>query len=124
MNNIFLIDDNIPQQTFNAAILRELGYQVTTFSDPYVSLTALEKIDKLDVIFVSFEIPGIYGDEVFNVVRATRPDIPIVVTSFSIFPSPDILRQTPHIRYRLFGQLRKEGVTLIMQSIHHSRKHC
>lgn len=121
MCRVFLIDNNLNQQTYNTRILDELGYEVTAFSDPVLALEALEENEEPDVIFVSFDLPRMYNTEYFNLIMQARPYIPIVITTLSPFPSPEILRRTPHVRYRLFGRLRKESVQWVLQTIFASR---
>lgn len=121
MLTVFVIDDHEAHRASNIRVLRELGCEVTEFSNSELALEALKSIDKLGAIFIDVDMSKLDGSNFFNTIRTLRPDIPMVITSAKPYPNREVLIDTAHIPYRLFGSLSKTGVEMILESIKRRR---
>jgi len=78
--SLLVVDDEAPLRLLLEAALARKGYRVTCASD---GLEAIEKIaspdSRFDAVLLDLNMPGANGIEVFKVIKATRPDMPVLV---------------------------------------------
>lgn len=75
-----IIDDNVDNIGVLAELLTFYGITYTQIEDPVEVDAALTAIDKLDVIFLDLEMPGLNGYEVIELLKhdANHKDVPVV----------------------------------------------
>ncbi|MBX3086633.1 MAG: response regulator [Anaerolineae bacterium] len=75
-----IIDDNVDNIGVLAELLTFYGITYTQIEDPVEVGAALTAIDKLDVIFLDLEMPGLNGYEVIELLKhdANHKDVPVV----------------------------------------------
>lgn len=81
---ILLVDDDNDVREVTRSMLLELGYRVIEAGSGGAALELLEQDREVDLILVDFAMPGMNGAEVARLVRAKRPNLPVVfVTGFA-----------------------------------------
>ncbi|MEO6004652.1 MAG: PAS domain S-box protein [Opitutus sp.] len=85
--SLLVVDDESSLRTLLAAAFTRKGYQVTT------AATGLEAIEivgdasrPLDAVLLDLNMPGTNGVQVLKVIRACRPELPVLVISGHITP--------------------------------------
>jgi len=79
---IMLVDDEVDLVNVYSSALRDLGYEVETFSDPSEALKAFRKApDSFDLLVTDQTMPRLTGDKLAAVVHVLRPDVPIILCS-------------------------------------------
>jgi CheY-like chemotaxis protein len=77
---ILLLDDEYAITELGASILREFGYQVTSFTQPNSALEFLSQHpNSVDLIITDLTMPGMTGDKFIDKARQIRPDIPVIL---------------------------------------------
>ncbi len=77
---IMLVDDEEPTLLVEEAILKRLGYQVYSFSDPLRALAYFQdRADRFDLVVTDMTMPDMTGADFFKRVRAHRNDIPVIL---------------------------------------------
>ncbi|MEW6291586.1 MAG: ATP-binding protein [Thermodesulfobacteriota bacterium] len=82
---ILVVDDEESVVTVEKRILESLGYQVTSFTDCAGARDAfLAAPQRFDLLLTDMYMPGMTGKELVAVLRAIRPDLPVLMcTGFS-----------------------------------------
>ena len=79
---IVLVDDDHSMRRTTQLILEELGYEVEAYSN---ALDALETMARdrrpIALLVTDYDMPGLTGFEFAKVVRAERPEVPILLSS-------------------------------------------
>ena len=93
--SILLLDDEQAVVKMGSAILKRLGYKVTTETD---SLRALEVFsagpDEFDLIITDYAMPNLTGIALAREIRRIRPDMPILLcTGYSEKITSDSVRE-------------------------------
>ncbi len=83
---VLLVEDSIPIRTQLRRILQGEGYQVTIAVDGKDGLEKLKQ-DSFDAIISDVEMPNLSGIEMTEQVRATMPNIPIILVTTLAKPS-------------------------------------
>ncbi len=83
---VLLVEDSIPIRTQLRRILQAEGYQVTIAVDGQDGLEKLKQ-DDFDAIISDVEMPNLSGIEMTERVRATMPNIPIILVTTLAKPS-------------------------------------
>ncbi len=79
---ILFIDDELTIGAAASELLRRIGYQVTSHSDPKAALAAFERTPaEFDVVLTDLAMPRITGIEVTRRIVALRPDIPVLLAT-------------------------------------------
>ena len=82
-----MVDDETSLRTLLAATFTRKGYQVTTAA---TGLEAIEIIGDsartLDAVLLDLNMPGTNGVQVLKVIRACRPNLPVLILSGHITP--------------------------------------
>lgn len=84
LGSILLIDDNVVQAATRQAILRNAGYSVITALDPRRALEQLQQgtlPDPTWLVITDHLMPGMSGADLVRELRASFPDLPIIVIS-------------------------------------------
>lgn len=77
---ILVVDDEVLLADLAANVLRRVGYEVETFTDPAAALDRFKSDPfAFDVIVTDQTMPGMTGLELIERVRALRPDVPIII---------------------------------------------
>jgi PAS domain S-box-containing protein len=77
---VLVVDDDPDVRLFISASLEALGYDVAVAADAVRGLDVLETFGP-DLVLVDFAMPGMNGAQMAKVVRASRPNLPIVFAS-------------------------------------------
>jgi nitrogen regulation protein NR(I) len=78
VSRILVVDDETNLRKVLAAILRKDGYEVAAAEDGEQALAEFEK-NGADVIITDLVMPKLGGMDILTRVRATRPDVPVIV---------------------------------------------
>lgn len=79
---IMLVDDEVDLVTVYSSALRDLGYDVETFSDASEALEAFrEAPHQYDLLITDQTMPKLTGDKLAAAVHILRPDVPVVLCS-------------------------------------------
>ena len=79
---VLYVDDEHALVQLARRALERLGYQVTGYHDPAEALQDFKaRPDAFDVVVTDLSMPGMSGFELARAVLATRPDIPLLMTS-------------------------------------------
>jgi PAS domain S-box-containing protein len=85
--SLLVVDDETPLRTLLAAAFTRKGYRVSTAA---TGLEAIEIIGDstraLDAVLLDLNMPGTNGVQVLKVIRACRPNLPVLVISGHITP--------------------------------------
>jgi CheY-like chemotaxis protein len=85
--HILHIDDEESLVVLTARILKRLGYQVTSFTDPGAALEAFrDHPASFDAVVTDVTMRRMTGFELVRAVWEIRPDMPVVVTSGDFRP--------------------------------------
>jgi nitrogen-specific signal transduction histidine kinase/ActR/RegA family two-component response regulator len=101
--SILVVEDEGPLRTLLAAAFTRKGYRVTTAA---TGLEAIEVIGDLarplDAVLLDLNMPGTNGVQVLKVIRACRPNLPVLVISGHI--TPDVRTEFQQLNQRDFVQ--------------------
>jgi two-component system cell cycle sensor histidine kinase/response regulator CckA len=85
--SLLVVDDEAPLRMLLEAALSRKGYRITSASD---GLDAIEKLadrnQDFSAVLLDLNMPGANGVEVMRVIRATRPDIKVLVLTGHLTP--------------------------------------
>jgi len=77
---IFLVEDSAVLRRIYTEILRGAGHNVTALENGALSKDH-EFVDRADLLLTDLEMPDVDGFEVIKNVRASHPDLPILVVT-------------------------------------------
>lgn len=90
MPTLLCIDD-VPQGlALRKLVLEEKGYEVLTASDGPTGIT-IARQDPIDAVILDYKMPGMMGDEVAEILKRERPNVPIVLLTGVDSGLPDML---------------------------------
>ena len=75
---ILLVDDEAIALTNLTHVLQREGYEVTACRDGEAALAALKRAE-FDLVLTDLKMPGVDGMEVLREVRASHPDVPVIM---------------------------------------------
>ena len=79
---IIIIDDERSIGSTMQAILNDLGYQATVFTDSLEAIKAIEQNPKwVDILITDYSMPRLTGLEIVNTLQASGITIPTILTS-------------------------------------------
>jgi DNA-binding NtrC family response regulator len=80
---ILLVDDEIQQLWLRAQIMQLLGFPVLTADNPSdaIFMMAEETIDKINLVILDYEMPGMNGCNLADLLKVVRPDLKIILYS-------------------------------------------
>jgi PAS domain S-box-containing protein len=78
--HIMVVDDESPITRMLGGILNQLGYEVTTFTDPEHALSAFQlDPDHYDLVITDQTMPHLLGDDLARKMLALRPGLPVIL---------------------------------------------
>lgn len=79
---LLLVDDEADIRFVGRHVLARAGYQVDVVADGASAIAAVQRApERYDLLVLDLSMPGIQGDRVLATIRATRPDLPALVSS-------------------------------------------
>jgi signal transduction histidine kinase/ActR/RegA family two-component response regulator len=87
---ILVIDDEHLIRTTASRMLTRLGYEPVLAEDGARGLAALERDPEVLAVIVDVSMPGLSGPEVLARVRASRPDLPVILSSGYLADGVDV----------------------------------
>jgi two-component system cell cycle sensor histidine kinase/response regulator CckA len=82
MERIVLVDDDSSIRRTTQQILETLGYQVDAYSNGPEALRAITRDSQpISLLLTDYDMPGLTGYELAQLVRAERPGIPVLICS-------------------------------------------
>ena len=97
--HVMYVDDEEPLVRLALRVLTRLGYRVTGHTDPVHALEEfLGRPREFDAIITDVAMPGMSGFDLTQAVLATRPDIPIIMTSGYVRKEDEELAQRLGVR--------------------------
>jgi len=79
---LLLVDDDTAVRTAAAGLLQDLGCRVTEAGDGEAAIAELRRApDRIAAALIDFAMPGLNGGETAAALRASRPDLPVVLMS-------------------------------------------
>ena len=76
---ILIVDDFSTMRRIIKNLLKELGFSNTYEADDGNTALPLLKSGDFDFLMTDWNMPGMTGVEALAMIRATRPDVPIVI---------------------------------------------
>lgn len=76
--HVLLVDDEEAFLTATATALQRRQFVVRTASDGNAAIVALQR-ETFDVVVLDVKMPGISGDDLFHMIKARWPEIPVVM---------------------------------------------
>lgn len=85
---ILVVDDDVLISMSTADMLQDLGHTVIEAHSPKKALEILEAKQGIDLLLTDQAMPGMTGTELADIVRRTRPNLPIILaTGYAELPS-------------------------------------
>ena len=86
--HILAVDDDALILVNTAAMLEDLGHEVTTAYSGHEALSALARMNRVDLVVTDQAMPGMTGTELIAAIRWERPDLPILLaTGYAELPN-------------------------------------
>lgn len=80
LRRILIVDDNALGLAARKSVLADLGHEIVTSNNPRTALEMCSQQD-FDLIVTDYRMPGMDGIEFIQHVRASHPNMPIVLLS-------------------------------------------
>lgn len=85
MTRILVVDDEAGIRATVAANLELAGFEVVEAEDARRAIETLERDARFDLLLSDIRMPGMSGVELFQHVKKTRPDLPVILmTAFAL----------------------------------------
>jgi CheY-like chemotaxis protein len=85
--SLLVVDDETSLRTLLAASFTRKGYKVTTAATGLEAIEIISDANRtLDAVLLDLNMPGTNGVQVLKVIRACRPNLPVLVLSGHITP--------------------------------------
>jgi DNA-binding NtrC family response regulator len=108
---ILCIDDNRNILQIHQALLERKGYRVVTALDGATGID-LSRRQSIDVVVLDFNMPGMDGNQVAQVMRREQPTLPVVIWS----GYPDAIPES--LRWCAYAVLQKsDGLGVLLSVI-------
>ena len=80
---ILLVDDEIPQLLLRAQVMSLRGFPVLTAESPgdAIAILAEEAIEKIELVVVDYNMPGMNGCDLADLLKVIRPELKIILYS-------------------------------------------
>jgi CheY-like chemotaxis protein len=87
---ILLVDDEIPQLLLRAQVMSLQGFPVLTADNPSdaIFMMAEEALEKVELVVLDYNMPGINGCDLADLLKVMRPELKIILYS----GAPDVPR--------------------------------
>jgi CheY-like chemotaxis protein len=90
MSTILCIDDEQESTAIRKMLLETKGYTVFTAGDGPAGIE-LVRDHSIDAVVLDYQMPGMNGGEVAEVIKRERPRLPILLLSGVLFENPEHL---------------------------------
>ena len=85
---LLIVDDEAPLRLLLEASLSSKGYHVLTAADgPMAIVRIKDASQKIDGIVLDLNLPGFKGPEVLRTIKASRPDLKVILLSGELTPT-------------------------------------
>jgi CheY-like chemotaxis protein len=91
MTTVLCIDDNQNILELHKALLESNGYRVLIASDGLTGI-ALAREHSVDAVVLDFNMPGMDGNQIAEVMMKEQPTLPIIICSGYLDEIPESLR--------------------------------
>jgi PAS domain S-box-containing protein len=89
--HILAVDDDALILVNTAAMLEDLGHQVTTAYSGHEAMAALARMKRVDLVITDQAMPGMTGTELAAAIRRERPDLPVLLaTGYAELPDGEM----------------------------------
>jgi CheY-like chemotaxis protein/anti-sigma regulatory factor (Ser/Thr protein kinase) len=89
--HILAVDDDALILVNTAAMLEDLGHQVTTAYSGREALTALARMERVDLVVTDQAMPGMTGTQLVAQIRRERPGLPVLLaTGYAELPDGEM----------------------------------
>jgi len=79
---VILVDDDSSVRTATQHILEYLGFEVQAYPDGQTAIQAIARDRQpISLLVTDYNMPGLSGYELAQLVRTQRPEVPILITS-------------------------------------------
>jgi DNA-binding NtrC family response regulator len=80
---ILLVDDEIPQLLLRAQVMSLRGFPVLTADNPSdaIFMMAEEALEKVELVVLDYNMPGINGCDLADLLKVMRPELKIILYS-------------------------------------------
>jgi PAS domain S-box-containing protein len=79
---IFVVDDEMVVRQMVTEVLKSNGYRVVTAASGEEAVDMFERlVGRIDLVLLDMVMPGLNGEETFEVLRQSDPDLPVLLTS-------------------------------------------
>jgi PAS domain S-box-containing protein len=79
---IFVVDDELVVRQMVTAVLKSNGYRVVTAASGEEAVDMFDRlVGRIDLVLLDMVMPGLNGEETFEVLRQSDPDLPVLLTS-------------------------------------------
>ncbi len=76
---VILVDDEQQVLEMGEAILKSLGYKVSTFSDPAAATVFFSQEKSIDLVITDYDMPDIDGIKLATSFKGQHPDVPVLL---------------------------------------------
>jgi CheY-like chemotaxis protein len=121
---ILVVEDEPQLARLARTVLERLGYGVLVAADGREAIDLFEREhDNIDLVLLDRTLPGQRGEQVFEHLRALRPDIPVIVSSGDVsvgieaFPGAHFILQKPYLP-TVLGSVVREALDLEANRTH------
>jgi PAS domain S-box-containing protein len=117
--HILVVDDEEPICRMLEQVLRQIGYEVTSFTVSYEALSVFKnRPKKYDLLLTDMTMPGMTGMELSRQFIAIRPDIPVVLLSgYSDLTNEQLAKDAGVRSFIMKPVLRKELAEAIRSAL-------
>ena len=115
---ILLVDDEELILNSVSRVLRRLGYEIVTYSDPRVALAAFEESpDLFDAVISDYKMPRLNGLELCEKIAAIRADVPILLTSAFVGEIDQVRAKDVGVEYVMAKPLSADELTFWLSDV-------
>jgi len=86
---VLCVDDEVVGLQVRKLILERAGYSVITAPDGHTGLTLFDD-NPIEAVVLDYAMPGLNGGQVAARMRATKPEVPILLLSAYVVLPPEV----------------------------------
>lgn len=123
--HILLVDDEKPIVEMEKVILTDLGYKVSTCVNSLEAVTIFQKHqDDISLVITDMTMPDMNGLELLNCIRASNPDIPVIICSgFSELINEETVKDIHSLTYLKKPVLKKDLAIAVRKMLDKKKSH-
>jgi signal transduction histidine kinase/ActR/RegA family two-component response regulator len=110
--SILVVDDDEDVRELTIRSLRTFGYRAIAVESGRAALDVLERGEPVDLLLLDFAMPAMNGTEIAQIVRASRPDLPVIFMTgyadigvFGKRPAEEVIIKKPFTMAHLAEQV-------------------